>query len=138
MQVLPTFFTEIFVWTCVFVHDADAATMLPHLAGVALQKEAGQIFRDFSKWQYGFLDPIPYAILVVFVELWRTWVVVETADAPNGLVVLSNLVCAVGHVDLNWLCFRGLVLFVGAAALSTCLNGVLDESRNGVVKGFGG
>jgi hypothetical protein len=45
-------------------------------------------------------------MFVVFVaELWWAWVFVESANAANGLIVLSNLFSAIRCFDLNCLDF---------------------------------
>jgi hypothetical protein len=36
MEIFPALFTEIFLWTRVFVHDANAPAVLPDLANIAL------------------------------------------------------------------------------------------------------
>jgi hypothetical protein len=77
-------------------------------------------------------------MFVVFVaELWRAWVLVEPANTTNGLIVLSNLLGAIRCFDLNCLDLRRFLSFIGAAALSTCLDRVFDGGgRDGVFRRF--
>lgn len=46
VQVLATLLTEVFLWTRSFIHDPNAAPMLPDLAYVTLYKPAGSIFSE--------------------------------------------------------------------------------------------
>jgi hypothetical protein len=106
VKIFPAFFTEILFGTCVFVHDANAPAVLPDLANVALQKKSGQVFRHICDSDYGFFNSFPNAMFAVFVaELWWAWVFVESANAANGLIVLSNLFSAIRCFDLNCLDF---------------------------------
>jgi hypothetical protein len=130
VEVLPTFFTIIFFRTGIFVHDADAATMLPNLAGVALQKETSQILCYICGIDQRIFNSFFYAIFVILVELWGTRIFVEAADAPNGLIVFPYLIRAIRHLYLDGLCLRGFLSFFGSTALSTCLNSVIDGDRD--------
>ena len=106
VKVFAALFTEIFLGTCVFVHDTNAPAVLPDLTNVTLQKKSGQVFRHICDSDYGFFNSFSYAVFVIFVaELWRAWILVESANAANGLIVLSNLFSAIGRFDLNCLGF---------------------------------
>jgi hypothetical protein len=134
VKIFPTFFAEIFLGTCVFVHDANAPTVLPDLANVALQEKSSQVFRHICDCNNGFFNSFPYAMFAVFVaELWRAWVFVETANTANGLIVFSNLFSAIRRFNLNCLCFRRFLSLVSSTALSTRLDGVFGGGgRDGV------
>jgi hypothetical protein len=103
--------------------------VLPNLANVALQEESGQVFRHICDCNYRFFNPFPYAMFVVIVtKLWWAGIFIESADAANGLIVLSDLLSAIRRFDLNYLCFRGFLSLVGTPALPTCLDRVFDGS----------
>ena len=138
MKVFAALFTEIFLGTCVFVHDANAPAVLPNLTNVTLQKKSGQVFRHICDCDYGFFNSFSYAVFVIFVaELWRAWILVESANAANGLIVLSNLFSAIGRFDLNCMGFRRFISLVCSTALSTCLDRLFHSGgRDGVFRRF--
>ena len=99
MQIFATLLAKILIRACFLGHDADAGTVLPDLANVALHKEAGCIVGDI-----GLKDGIDLEALLgtappgVLVQGRRARVVVEAADAADGLVLLFNIINA-AHID---------------------------------------
>jgi hypothetical protein len=104
--------------------------MLPDLAGVALQKETGQVLCYICGIDQRIFNSFFYAIFVILIELWWTRIFVEAADAANGLIVFSYLIRAIRHLYLDGWCLRGFLSFFGSTALSTCLNSVIDGDRD--------
>lgn len=96
MVVLATLFTEVFVRTGFFSHDSYTGAMLPHLANVALHKEARRVVVDVRGKYRVDVNCVFDAVFRVFFERRRARVVVEAADAADGLVFVLYVVVSVG------------------------------------------
>jgi hypothetical protein len=46
MEIFSAFFAEVFIRSGLLSHDTHTGTMLPHLANVALDEQAGNFFRQ--------------------------------------------------------------------------------------------
>lgn len=83
--LLATLLAEIFVWGRLGAEDANAGSVLPDLANIALNEESSNVFSEFMcEKELG---------------LWgvggrRPGVVLGAADASNGLVLLILQVLA--------------------------------------------
>lgn len=115
MEVSATPFAEIFVWTGFFCHDAHAGAVLPDFADVALYEEAGRLVGDIGR-EDG-LDVCRFFKnrLDLLVEGRRTGVVIEAANAANGLVLLLGVVIVVGRFNCLNFC-RDSVALVSLSA----------------------
>jgi hypothetical protein len=98
MEVFPTLLTKVFVWGALFGHDADTSAMLPNFADVALHKEARDFVWDLDcRKEIGILA-VPTGSGII-IDGWGARVVVEPADAADGLVLFFDILAAVGHFD---------------------------------------
>lgn len=97
MEVLPTLFAKVFVRRAFLGHDADARAMLPDFADVALDVESRNIVRYIEAREYDGVMGV-FRLLRLVVQRGRTRVVVVAADAADSLVILLDVVAAVGHV----------------------------------------
>jgi hypothetical protein len=97
VEVLSALLAEVLVGRALLGHDADAGAMLPHLADVALHEEARNIVCNLERRVWVALWPIAHDS-DVFPSRRRAGVLVEAADAADGLVVLLNVVAGVTHV----------------------------------------
>jgi hypothetical protein len=99
VEVSATPFAEIFVWTGFFCHDANAGAVLPDFADVALYEEAGRLVGNIGREDgldvCGFFEDC----LDFLVEGRGARVVVEAANAANGLVLLLGVVIVVGRFN---------------------------------------
>ena len=95
MEIFPTFFAKVFVGRAFLGHDADAGSVLPYLADIALHVETGDIICDIETSKY--YGVCVSRLLVFGIERRRTGIVVESADTADGLVILLDVIAAVGH-----------------------------------------
>lgn len=102
MQIFATLLAKILIWARFLGHDADAGTVLPDLANVALHKEASCIVRDIGLEDWinieALLGTAPPGVLV---QGRGAGVVVEAADAADGFVLLFNIINT-AHTDGFW------------------------------------
>jgi len=110
VEVSATPFAEIFVWTGFLCHDANAGAVLPDLADVALYEKAGRLVGNIGR-EDG-LDVCRFFEnrLNFLVEGRRARVVVEAANAANGLVLLLGVVIVVGCFNCLYFCRNSVAL----------------------------
>lgn len=111
MEVFPTFFTEILLRESVVIAQTDTGAMLPNMTNVALYKESCKIF-GYLSWEDGLKVDSLLGDAFEVLERGRAGVVLVAADAPDGLVVLLNVVSPVCHFVVVWVCSFILAVLV--------------------------
>lgn len=96
VQVFPTLFAKVFVGGALLCHDSDTGSVLPYLADIALHIEARYVVCDIESSQYYGVWGVS-RLFGFGVKGWRARVVVEPANAADGLVILLNIIASVGH-----------------------------------------
>jgi hypothetical protein len=71
VEIFAAFFTEVFIGTHSFIHDADTATMLPDLTRIALDEHTANLIRQQIRCICGRI---------------HTWIILDNrfVQAPRG------------------------------------------------------
>jgi hypothetical protein len=116
VEVFSTLFAEILVWRAFRAKNADASAVLPDLADIALDEEAGNIFCKLNASK---------KVCIGAIDGRLSWVVLRAADAADGLVILVVLDLIASDDHVYSLVSRGLFgLFVLATLPSPTEQGV--------------